>query len=197
MIGYIEGTLIWSTTNLIILSVNGLGYEVYFHNNFTHSDYGLIKKVFISHKISEYGETLYGFESIEEKLIFENLENIKGVGSKVIYTIMSELVIKSASDLPSISLDSLVKLPGVGKSTAQKFLLGLSNKLKKEFDLESLKSETSDELEKKYKNEIELLVEWGMRKSDLVAFIKDNQSSLADMNSDQLIQTILKSFKKK
>jgi holliday junction DNA helicase RuvA len=196
MISYLEGKLIWSDKSSVIVSPAGIGYEVNYENSYVVSEYGSIVRLFITHKISEYGESLYGFLTIDEKIIFDQLENIKGIGSKAIFTIMSSLQIKTISDLQNISLDQLVKLPGVGKATAQKFLLALSGKLKKEFSLEYQDEAKNKDIETLYKSEIELLVEWGMKKSELVAYLRDNSEVLAETNSDKLIRRVLKDFKK-
>ena len=196
MISYLQGTLIWADKNTVIISPTGVGYEVKYENTYVVSDYGSTVVLFITHKISEYGESLFGFATIEEKIIFDQLENIKGIGSKVIFTIMSALSIKTISDLQNLSLDNLVKLPGVGKATAQKFLLALSGKLKKEFSLEFLEEVQNKDIETLYKNEIDLLVEWGMHKAELVAYLRDNSEVLAGVGSDRLIQIVLKNLKK-
>jgi Holliday junction DNA helicase RuvA len=195
MIGFLKGTIVWADQRNIILSINGLGYEVNCYNEFTTSDLGKEIALFITQKISEYGQSLFGFKTIEEKIIFESLDSIKGLGSKVVFTIMSELKVSGISDLQNLNLDQLVKLPGVGKSTAQKFLLGLSNKLKKEFDLEKLK-ETSADFASKYKGEIDLLVEWGMKKSELLDFLKENSEFIEGKSSESIIQLVLKNFRK-
>jgi Holliday junction DNA helicase RuvA len=180
----------------VIISANGIGYEIAYPNNYVVSEYGETRRLFLSHKVSEYGESLFGFASIEEKIIFEQLENLKGIGSKAIFTIMSILEIRTIADLQNISLDQLVKLPGVGKTTAQKFLLALSNKLKKEFNLEYQDKAAQKDVESEYKNEIALLVEWGMKKSELIHYIKENKPQLEGKNSDQVIQHLLKAFRR-
>lgn len=196
MIAFIEGKLIWADRDTAIIAAQGVGYTIHIKNTWTSSEFGTEKRLFLSHKISEYGETLYGFETIDEKMIFEQLENIKGIGSKAIYTIMSDLQLRTVSDLQSIVLDQLVKLPGIGKTTAQKFLLGLSNKLKKDFNLEYEEKVQKQEIQTQFKNEIELLVEWGMKKNELLDFIKENPDLFANKNSDQVIQILLKNFRK-
>lgn len=193
MIGFIEGKIIWADNNTVIVSANGIGYEITFRNNITISEYGTEFRLFITQKISEFGQAMFGFRTIEEKMLFENLESIKGVGAKVIFTILSSLEITTYAQLQNLKLEELVKLPGVGKSTGQKFLLGLSSKLKKEFELEKM-IDNKVEIEKRFKGEIDLLVEWGLRKNDLVSFIKENQLLFEGKSSEQVIQLLLKNF---
>ncbi len=196
MIGYIKGKLIWFEQNKAILEANGVGYEINYLNVFTFSELNNVFSLYVVQKFSEYGVSFYGFETIEEKLIFEALENIKGIGSKTIFIIMSNLKIKKVSDLHGIKLDDLIGLPGIGKSTAQKFLLALSNKIKKEFEFEKeVEHPGNSLLEKKYKNEIDLLTEWGMRKNDIVNLIKSNIGELEGLSSEKFIKFALKNLK--
>lgn len=136
---------------------------------------------------------MYGFVTMEEKLIFEVLDDIKGVGSKVIYSILVGCEVKTFSDLQKITLDELVKLNGVGRATAQKFLLGLSNKLKKEIDLEKLTQENGKRQKPlQFAQEIETLVSWGMKQNDLETFVTEHEHELKGMNSEQFITHALK-----
>jgi len=195
-VGYLEGKIIWSDTKNILLEVQGIGYEINYYNAYVASEYGAILNLYVTERKSEFDENLFGFGSIEEKLLFESLISIKGLGARLIFTIMSELKIRSLLDFNTIKLEQLVKLPGVGKTTAQKFLLAISNKLKKEFDLESIKKNDTSSLESQFKNEIDLLKEWGMDKKDILLIIKENFETINDLSSGQLIQFILKQGKK-
>lgn len=196
MIAYLNGKLIWADKNGVILSVNGLGYEIAFTNEYIISDFGKNLELFISHKISEYGQTLFGFKSIDEKIIFEELNNIKGVGSKVIFVAMSALNLDSWSKIQTLKLDDLVKINGVGKATAQKLLLGISTKLKKDFDLGATVSKTTiKEVEKKYSDVISMLEEWGIKKKNLIEFFTINDSELEGKTSEKIIEYTLKNLK--
>lgn len=196
MISYLHGQLIWAGSNVIILSVNGLGYEVNFYSNLTTSDLGSELRIFTTHKISEYGQVLYGFSSIEEKIIFEELINIKGIGAKVVFTIMGALEINSWEKLQTVKLDDLTKVQGVGKSTAQKLLLGISTKLKKEFVIESESIKVNNKtIEIKYSEVITMLEEWGIKKKTLVEFFGINDGELEGKATEKIIEYTLKNLK--
>jgi len=193
MIAYINGKLVFASEITAIVSVGGLGYEVYYKNNFVNSDFGSEIELFITHKSSEYGDSLFGFKTIEEKILFEDLTNIKGIGSKIVYSIMSELNIRTYSDLYNLKLDVLTKISGVGKNTAQKFLLGISSKLKSDFVLES--QNDSVDISKKFDEIIETLVGWGMKKAHLIEFISKNYNEISGLSNEKAIQFILKNMK--
>lgn len=195
MIGYLSGRIVWANKNNIILDVNGVGYEVNYKNNITVGDFGTSKKIFITRRISDFGEAQYGFDSVQEKLIFETLLTIKGIGPKAISQIMHDLGIKTIGDLKQITLDKLVKVDGVGKTTAQKFLLGLSTKLKTEFDMEKINSSDEKNIENKFDDVINVLVEWGVKKKNIIEFLHKNIDVVEKMKTEKVIEYVLKNMK--
>jgi holliday junction DNA helicase RuvA len=197
MIGYLKGKIQYADTQKVLLNVQNVGYEITYFNHFAFSDFGTDLELYIVQKYSEYGVNLFGFDTVEQKNIFEILDSIKGVGSKAIFAMMDSLKVMSPSQLQTITLDQLVKVPGVGKSTAQKFLLGLSGKLKKDFVFEDIQDNNlKSKLENDYKGEVDLLIEWGMRKADILSFIKTNKEVLEGKSSQEIIQYVLKNINK-
>lgn len=193
MIGYLSGNLIFVNPLAVLVNVNGVGYEVNFRNEFTTSDLGSKVELFVSHKFSEFGQVLYGFKTIEEKLLFENLASIKGIGPKTVYSIVSELKITNYTDLRDLKLEPLMKVGGVGKSTAQKFLLGLSSKLKSEFVMET--GTDKDKVKNEFAEEIQMLMGWGMKKTDLIDFMCKNYDEISGKDREKVIQYVLKFMK--
>lgn len=193
MIGFLDGKLIFITPLTVLINVNGLGYEVNYRNELSNSDLGNRIELFVSHKFSEFGQVLYGFKSIEEKLIFENLASIKGIGPKTVFSIVSELKIYNYNDLREIKLDALTKVSGVGKTTAQKFLLGLSGKLKSEFIIDEVQD--IDKLKEEFSEEIEVLVGWGIKKNDLLIFLSKHYDEISGKGKEKVIQFVLKFMK--
>lgn len=191
MIGFLKGQIIVIDVNKVILSASGIGYEVFVGDETSSViKLGGIEELFVVQKISEYGEAIYGFKTYEEKRIFETLENIKGIGAKNIFTIISFFNIKSISDLGMLTVDEIVKVPGVGKSTAQKFLLGVSNILKKDFDLNS--SKESSHIEKVYISEIHALVNLGLSKREAFEIIKREEDAIKNMSTESRLKYLIK-----
>lgn len=198
MIGYLSGKLIWADAKNCIISANGVGYEINYFNSLTYSDFGTTIELFVTVRKSEYDENIFGFRSIEEKMLFESIISIKGIGARVVFNIFSEKQITTLEHLRDLRVDDLTKIQGVGKTTAQKFILGIANKIKKELDIKKLTAEGDGKvgIEKEFKGEIDLLIDWGMRKNEVIEFLKENKQSIQGMKSEQIIQFILKSLRK-
>lgn len=193
MIAYIKGKLIFTNKTTVIVSAGGLGYEIYYKNNFNSSDIGTEIELFIAQKSSQYSDTLFGFKTIEEKLLFEDLANITGLGTKLLYSIMSELSIKSYSQLCDLKLDDLTKIKGVGRKIAQKFLLGISTRSKLDLNYETQNKSVG--YLSRFDGIIETLVGWGIKKTSLMDFISKNHDKISNLTDEKAIKFILKNVK--
>ena len=131
MIAHLRGKLMQKDPARVIVDVNGIGYEVYVPlTTFTAlPETGSDVSIDIHTHVREDVIALYGFSTRRERMIFEKLMTISGIGPKLAVTILSggsveELVgaIKR-SDLPR-----LTAIPGVGKKTAERIILELKDK---------------------------------------------------------------------
>jgi Holliday junction DNA helicase RuvA len=130
MIGFIEGTVITSENGkAIIQTSHGLGYEVSTALTLVPS-----KKVtlFTSHIFRENAQSLFAFESYEDKKLFELLIEVNGVGPKTAFNMISCLgvqVIRKSIMLEDVT--TLKKTPGLGKKGAEQIILSLKDKISK------------------------------------------------------------------
>tara|TARA_Y100000780_G_scaffold227170_1_gene242535 strand:- start:5810 stop:6400 length:591 start_codon:yes stop_codon:yes gene_type:complete len=130
MIGYLEGTTIFSDGKKLIINTNsGVGYEV---NYAYFAKEGEPTKVFIHHSISENDQSLWGFKTVEDKAMFELLKSVNKVGPSKAYPLVTQIGI---SDLVSaIALEQkevLTQAQGIGKKMAEQIILSLKDKVQK------------------------------------------------------------------
>jgi holliday junction DNA helicase RuvA len=132
MYAYIKGTLIEATPGYVILESGGIGYKILIPSKLlgTLSDTGCECRLFTSFVIRENSQTLFGFQSAQEKDLFELLITFSGVGPKTGLSILSHL---SSEELSDVVLrgesKELSKVPGIGKKTAERLLIDLKGKL--------------------------------------------------------------------
>lgn len=135
MFAYLKGTLELKTSDSIIIDVNGVGYRVYTPLNALEPNHvvGSQIKVYTYFYVREDTQALYGFLSMEELKMFEQLLSVSGVGPKAALSLVSSI---SPSQFGLAVLtddaDKFTKAPGIGKKTAQRIILELKDKLKKE-----------------------------------------------------------------
>ena len=132
MIAHLRGKLAQKDPARVVVDVNGVGYEVFIPlTTFTAlPETGSEVSVDIHTHVREDLIALYGFSTRRERMIFEKLMTISGIGPKLAVTILSG---GSVEDLVgAIKRGDLVRLtaiPGVGKKTAERIILELKDKL--------------------------------------------------------------------
>jgi len=133
MIGSVRGTLLERLpSGEVLVEVSGIGYRVIVAPSTAASLGETGSKVFLHthHHRREDAETLYGFISSEQRMVFEALLSAHGVGPAMALGIMS---VHSPSALVRVlandDIDALCLVPGVGKKTAARLLIELKSKL--------------------------------------------------------------------
>jgi Holliday junction DNA helicase RuvA len=132
MIGSLRGKLIEKRPNQLLVDVNGVGYQVQIPLS-TFASLGALHaetNLLIHTHVREDQITLYGFVTAREKQCFELLISASGVGPSLALKILSGMSIEEL--VPAIrksDLAQLVKIPGVGRKTAERIVVELRDKL--------------------------------------------------------------------
>ncbi|HWQ54771.1 MAG TPA: Holliday junction branch migration protein RuvA [Bryobacteraceae bacterium] len=132
MIALLRGVLAEKHPGQAIVDVNGVGYELTIPIS-TYSklpDTGSEVRLRVHTHVREDVLLLYGFLTQDEKSLFEKLISVTGIGPKLAVTVLSGL---AAGDLQTAirrgDVERLVRIPGVGKKTAERIILELRDKL--------------------------------------------------------------------
>jgi len=198
MIGKIIGLLEEKTTHSVLINVNGLCYEIDIPitTAFSLPDQGERVSLFTHFVVREDAQLLYGFLNKQDRDMFRVLIKVNGVGPKLGITILSGM--DSAALAKCVIHDevsTLVKLPGIGKKTAERLLIELRDKVKNlmvdsesgasiQTDL-SFKASMLDEAES-------ALVALGYRPQDAAKAIKNVKQD--GQSLEDLIKAALKSM---
>jgi Holliday junction DNA helicase RuvA len=132
MIGHLRGTVFEKNPNEIIVEAAGVGYEVIIPIS-TYTvlpDKGAPVSLRIYTHVREDALTLFGFATAEEKAVFERLISVSGIGPKLAVTVLSGLATADLiAAIRSGDVPRLVRIPGVGKKTAERMILELKDKM--------------------------------------------------------------------
>lgn len=134
MIGFLRGIVRLKSPPLIVLDVNGVGYEIeapmtVFYNL---PDIGVEMTLQTHLVVREDAHNLFGFASEADKTMFKTLIKISGVGAKMALAILSgQSAEQFQACIQNNDTAALVKLPGVGKKTAERLVMELRDKLPK------------------------------------------------------------------
>ncbi len=132
MIAHLRGILLEKHPNQAIVEAGGVGYDVTIPvSTFTALPAaGAEVKLRIHTVVREDAILLFGFHSSEEKVLFEKLISVSGIGPKLGVTVLSGIV---AADLVRViragDVASLTRVPGIGKKTAERMVLELRDKM--------------------------------------------------------------------
>ncbi|MBS0435038.1 MAG: Holliday junction branch migration protein RuvA [Proteobacteria bacterium] len=132
MIGRLSGTLAEKNPPQLLVDIDGVGYEVDVPMSTFYNLPGIGERVvLLTHfVVREDAQVLYGFLSHEERATFRQLVKISGVGPRTALAILSGLSVSELAQAVSLQESGrLVKVPGIGKKTAERLLLELKGKL--------------------------------------------------------------------
>ncbi len=195
MIAHLRGTILEKHPNQVILDVHGVGYDVTIPVSAFSSlpEKGAEVNLFIHTHVREDALSLFGFVSARDKTLFEKLITVSGIGPKLAITALSGL---SAPDLATAirsgSLEQLVRIPGVGKKTAERMVLELRDKL----DLMGAPSATPSQPKPSFSQDeedvISALMNFGAARAQAEAAIQKARSTTEPNTFDDLFRRSLK-----
>jgi Holliday junction DNA helicase RuvA len=131
MIGYLEGALRQLDATRALVVAGGVGYEIHISLSTYYKLEGKREVALdIYTHVREDALALYGFATAEEKLAFEKLISISGIGPTLAQKILSGIDANDLADAIARSdARKLSSIPGVGKKTAERICLELRDKL--------------------------------------------------------------------
>ena len=132
MIGRLSGTLLEKNPPQVLVDCNGVGYEVQVSMSTFYNLPHLGEKVaLLTHfVVREDAQLLYGFGTAVEREAFRELIKISGVGPRTALAVLSGMSVGELAQAVSLQeAGRLVKVPGIGKKTAERLLLELRDKL--------------------------------------------------------------------
>ena len=132
MIGHLRGSIVRKSPQEVLLDASGVGYRVFIPVStfYRLGDEGAAASLRIHTHVREDALQLFGFATETEELLFTRLIGVSGVGPKVALSILSGIEAPELVDaLRRADVPRLVRIPGVGKKTAERLVLELKDKM--------------------------------------------------------------------
>lgn len=204
MLAYIKGILEIKTKGYIVVEAGGLGYKIFMPESTIAKTGNIGDKVqiYTYMRVREDDVSLYGFLTNEELRMFELLLSVSGIGAKGALGILSNIT-PSQFALAVISNDVAIlkKVPGIGPKTAQRAILELKDKLKKEQEISITEGEDVSDVEitikndEKVKEAISALQVLGYSKHEIVEALQN--VDIAELSIEDIIRKGLSNLAKK
>ncbi len=137
MYAFINGIVDRLGDDSVDLDCHGVGYEIFTNPSSMQSlSLGKPTKLYVQLIVREDAHTLYGFAQKEEKEMFVRLLTVSGIGPKLALSILSSMTAPQVA-MAIIANDekTLVRVPGLGKKTAQRLILELKSRMQSEHAL--------------------------------------------------------------
>lgn len=141
MLAYIKGELVQKQIGYVVIDVGGIGYKIYMSETSIEQigKIGETKKINTYYRVSEDDISIFGFNTQEELRMFELLISVSGIGAKTAQAMLGKIEpSKFAIAVISNDLETLKQIPGVGTKSAQRIVLELKDKIKKEQQITEL-----------------------------------------------------------
>ena len=206
MIGRLRGIIAEKQAPDLLIEVGGVGYEVQLPltSFYTLPAVGQETTLYTHFVVREDAQLLYGFANPTERSLFRQLIKANGIGPKMALTILSGLTATQfVRCVQQDDISTLVKLPGVGKKTAERLLIEMRDRLKDwgvtistpvtdHLVLSGDEVDSFELVESAEQDAISALVALGY--SQLQASKAVQKVKQADMSSEQLIKLALRSM---
>lgn len=134
MIGFLRGTLQASDAPFLLLDVQGVGYEVEVASSTVLNlpQLGEPLMLFTHLVVRDDAHLLFGFLAENDRLLFRTLIKVNGVGAKLALTILSGMTVDDLHfSVQNNDTAPLVRVPGIGKKTAERLIVELRDRLPK------------------------------------------------------------------
>lgn len=132
MIGRLSGILLEKSPPQVLVDCHGVGYEVQVSMNTFYNlpQEGQTISLWTQFIVREDAQLLYGFETQEERIAFRELVKVSGIGPRTALGILSGMSVNDlASAIATQEAGRLIKVPGIGKKTAERLLLELKGRI--------------------------------------------------------------------
>lgn len=132
MIGFLKGTLVAKRPPALVVDVAGVGYEVEapMTTFYELPEVGAPLTLVTHLHVREDAHVLYGFSNEAERELFRSLLRVSGVGARMALAVLSGMSVEGFyACVRNRDLDSLTRVPGIGRKTGERLLLEMADRL--------------------------------------------------------------------
>lgn len=192
MIGLLRGKILAKQPPSLLLDVHGVGYEVDapMTTFYDLPEVGAEVTLFTHLAVREDAHTLYGFIALSDRTLFRNLLKVNGVGARLALTILSGMSAQTfVACVQAGDADALVKLPGIGKKTAERLIIELRDRLEGVTPTESTPHMASMVAASPVEDAVTALVGLGYKPQEASKMVRVIDT--AEMSSEDIIRSAL------
>ncbi len=196
MIGRLQGQIIDKQPPYLLLDVKGVGYELEapMSTFYELPDCGESVTLYTHLLVRDDAHTLYAFKHVQDRSLFRNLLKVNGVGAKMALAILSGMDMRAfTSCVHNADADALVRLPGVGRKTAERLIIDMRDRLDKVSTTTVSNNGKNDNLRQQnpVEDAISALISLGYKPNEASRMVSKVEAR--NQNSENIIRLALKS----
>jgi Holliday junction DNA helicase RuvA len=192
MIGLLRGKILDKQPPQLLLDVNGVGYEVDapMTTFYELPDVGAEVTLFTHLAVREDAHTLYGFAKRTDRDLFRKLLKVNGVGARLALTILSGMETRVfITCVQAGDTGALVKLPGIGKKTAERLIIELRDRLEMSAEAVTSAATAAALTASPVEDAVSALVGLGYKPQDASRMVRSLET--ANLSSEEIIRSAL------
>lgn len=195
MIGRLQGEIIEKQPPHLLLDVNGVGYELEapMSTFYELPDSGASVMLYTHLLVRDDAHILYAFKHVQDRSLFRNLLKVNGVGAKMALAILSGMDVHAFTDcIHNGDADALIRLPGVGRKTAERLILDMRDRLDKNSASDHSNNSANDSVRQQspIEDAVSALISLGYKPNDASRMV--SKVDTQDQNSEEIIRSALK-----
>jgi len=192
VIGLLRGRILDKQPPSLLLDVQGVGYEIDapMTTFYDLPDVGAEVTLFTHLAVREDAHTLYGFAKRTDRDLFRKLLKVNGVGARLALTILSGMETRVfISCVQAGDAGALVKLPGIGKKTAERLIIELRDRLELPADAVTSAATAAALTASPVEDAVSALVGLGYKPQDASRMVRSLET--ANLSSEEIIRSAL------
>ncbi len=197
MIGHLRGQILEKQPPYLLLDVNGVGYELEapMSTFYELPECGEGVELYTHLLVRDDAQKLYAFKAHKDRSLFRNLLKVNGVGAKMALVILSGMDSNAfANCIRNADADSLIRLPGVGRKTAERLIIDMRDRVDKDTLTDKGSSGVNGSTyvrQNPVEEAVSALITLGYKPNEASRMVSNIDSQ--DQNSEDLIRLALKS----
>ena len=197
MYEYISGKIVEKKTTYTVVDVHGIGYYITIPiSTYDKLDeVGSVGKLYIRFHVRENEQRFFGFATKEERIVFDSLLKVAGIGPKIAISILSGITIKDLFDvITRQDVKLLSTVPGIGKKSSERIIIELKDKFDDILPSSFIEYTATPEQQNLVNDAEDALISLGYSKANVIKKIQQFMSENTPSSAEDIVKAIIKNF---
>lgn len=197
MFEYISGTIVEKKTTYIVLETSGIGYYITIPISTYDKlgELGSVSKLYTHFHVRENEQRLFGFATKEERIMFNSLLKVAGIGPKIAISILSGISIKDLFDVvANQDVKLLSTVPGIGKKSSERIIVELKDSFDDVLTSKFIEYTATKEEQSFAQDAEDALLSLGYSKASVLKQIQKYMTNNNPASAEEIVKAVIRNF---